>query len=146
MKVGSVMVVAVVVLASACSDDKEGTTSACADISGNWATTSSRVEGTCPTELDGDGKDTIVFSKTADGGWGVVFTGVVDPCPANLDPATCKLTAQCVLTKDGATIATVNVDYTFTSGAFSGSTSTAAAPPAVPATCSVTYRETGSKL
>lgn len=143
----AVTIAVVGLLIVACGDDKvDGTVGgACADISGNWQVTSTRLDGNCPAELDGDGKSTQTFSR-AGNGWALVFPGVQDGCPAALDTATCKLTASCELSRDGALIATVSFDYTFANGTFSGTTSNAAGPPLSPSPCTATYRDTGSKL
>lgn len=143
MKVGSVIVVAAVVL-GACSDDDKNE-SACADISGNWAVTSTRIDGDCPAALDGDGKSTQTISRSG-AGWSLVFPGVSDGCPATLDAATCKLTASCELSQEGKLVATISFDYTFAKGTFSGTTSNAAGPPIAEKACTATYRDTATKL
>lgn len=134
-------------VAASCSSSTEGTgTSACADISGNYRVTSTRAGGSCVEPPNSSPESTASFSRNQDGTWSLLMSGITGDCPGTLDKA-CKFIANCTGTgEDGATVATFNIEYTFTGSTFKGTTVGGLRPPAVPAACDVTYQETGSKL
>lgn len=145
MKLMAVSMVAVVLVA-ACSEEAEPSSSNCADISGNYAVTSTRTSGNCEASLDGDGKSTVSFARDGAGGWTVVLPGIEGGCPGTLD-VSCKFLSNCELRdKAGALLATDSVEYTFSGRTFSGSAVLAAHPPIAAKSCGANYSETGSKL
>ncbi len=103
--IGPVVVAAAVL--GACASEEPAS---CADLSGNWAVTSTRLSGTCDPKLDGDGHSTLSIRRAADGSYSVIFQGIEGECAARVD-ASCKLTTNCELKKDGKLVATVSLDY-----------------------------------
>lgn len=133
-------------LLAACTSSVSEQPSACADISGNYAATFTRISGTCDPKIDGDGRGTISFARGGDGTWNMVYPGLDGSCPGTLD-ASCRFVATCkAVGKDGTTVATASVDYHFTATGFSGSNSSALKPPAVSTGCDATYKQQGNKL
>ncbi len=132
---------------AACSSNSDAAPSSCADISGNYSVISARGGGNCDAKADGDGRSTVGFSR-AGADWAIVMPGLPGGCPGTLDARTCKFIATCEVQANdgGATLAHFAIDYTFSPGAFSGSTIAGVLPPAVEKPCDVTYQEKGSKL
>lgn len=136
------------IVVSACSSETSDTAaeSPCADIAGNYSVTTSRVSGTCDSSLDKT-TSTLGVTKGADGTYTLIFPGLEGGCAATLDATSCKLTAPCsAKAADGTTVATANLDYTFTKKGYTGSSAFGIRPPSVTTACDVTYRETGTKL
>lgn len=134
------------ILVGGCSST-ERAEAECGDISGNWKIASSRTDGTCDGEGFGDSEDTITIRQADDGSWLVVFPGVEGGCPGDFNSRTCKFIANCGFTsKTGATVATVGIDWKFDGSKLSGSEVASVSPPAVPAACTATYSDSGTKL
>lgn len=137
----------VVFLAGTACSSKDEAVSACADISGNYKVIFTRLSGTCDPSIDGTGAGTTSISRSGDG-WQIVIPAIPGGCPATLDPSSCHFISNCQLLAldGGAPLGGANLDYTFSSGSFKGTTSDAFLPPIVVSACQVTYEESGTKL
>jgi len=139
----------VCMVACSSNSDETGSSSgsgACPDISGNYSVTSTRVSGSCDAAIDSAGATSVTFAKGDDGAWNIVLPGIEGGCPGTLS-STCKFVATCKATdKSGTTIATYNIDYTFSGTGLHGSSAAAIMPPLVAKGCNVTYSDKGSKL
>lgn len=137
----------VVALVGACSSSTEGTEPIpCPDIAGNYTVAIERIAGTCDSSFD---EIPLTFSirKNSETDYTALIPGVAGGCPADYDTKTCKLRGACNITNaDGVLVGTLNVDYAFTDKGYTGTSVSGINPPAVPQTCDVTYRETGTKL
>jgi hypothetical protein len=144
MRMFAVVAVGLLVACSSSSEDQAGP--GCGDISGNYTAQATRVSGTCDVALDGDGKTTFSISRGDGDAWNILLPGLTGGCPATLDAA-CKLISNCELFgQDGSVIGTASVEYTFSGRTFTGTSVSAARPPAVATACSANYTQTGSKL
>lgn len=130
----------------ACSSESEGTApGGCKDISGNWEVTSTKTSGDCPES--GDGKATMTISQANDGQWRVTVPAVTGGCAGELNPTTCELLiANCDVTRNGQTLGSFSMDWTFSGSRLSGSEIGRILPPAVSTSCESSYSDTGRKL
>lgn len=139
-------VVGLMVVVVACSSESEGAApGGCADISGNWEVTSTKTSGDCPES--GDGTATMTVTKADGGQWRVSVPAVTGGCVGDLNPTTCRLViANCDVTKNGQTIGSFSMDWTFSGATLSGSEIGRILPPAIAKACESSYSDTGKKL
>lgn len=132
-------------LAPACSDETEG--SGCpGDIGGNYQVESVRISGDCTIPNESQ-PVTVGMARGEAGSWVMILPGVSGGCPGQLDTSTCKWTSVCELQgQDGTMLGNANMDLTFSTTGYSGTSVSGLRPPAVPMACSVTYRESAKKL
>jgi hypothetical protein len=127
-----------------CSSTQVDGRSACpADVAGDYAVTSARIEGTC--ELSDPEEVTLTIRRAEDGTYLAAVPGAGAGCPGAVDPATCRFTSRCELEGHGLKLGEVSLDYTFTVAGFSGTSRTSLVPPAAVRACVVAYRETATK-
>lgn len=129
-------------------DDEGG--GGCADVSGNYDVTVTRVSGTCPqAEADGTNKASITIGSD-DAGLYVLLPGIEGGCPATLDATTCRFKAECKIVDKAdtsITLVTYNLDYTFSGKRLSGSlVGGAAAGVLAPDACDSTVKHEGTRL
>lgn len=142
-----IAVAGVMMVGAACSSEAEGTGASCADIAGNYTVKGERIGGDCPEPANADDQDTVSVVKGSDGRWSFAVPGVTGGCPGTLDASSCRFIANCEINAgNGQNVATFTLDYTFNGKTFTGTSVGGFKPPAVPAACRVTYRESGTRL
>jgi hypothetical protein len=92
----------------------------CTDITGNYSVTATRNGGTCPSPDKPTTTASITISKNGDA-LSIFLPGINGGCDGTLDTASCRFQAQCIVTSNGQTAITYNVDYTFHGTKFTGS-------------------------
>ncbi len=114
----------------------------CADISGNYTVKESKVSGTC--DISDSDASSFTFGTDTDGPF-VNLPGFEGNCPGSLDASTCRFTAECKffdLNDKSKTLATFNVDYTFSGKTFSGSMAVGSTVKS----CTANIKDTGTRL
>lgn len=133
----------------ACSDGDDGDAGGgggCANITGNYDVTVTKVGGSCPSTNDGTTKASITIAEE-DSELYVVLPGVGGGCKGALDSTSCRFQAQCEVFQGGARVVTYNVDYTFSGKTFSGSLVGAAEAGVLsPEPCDSQARHVGTRL
>jgi hypothetical protein len=129
---------------AACTSEQE--LEACPEIAGNYSVTVTRLSGTCDASLD-PATSSFSMVRNDDGTYTATLPGIAGGCAGTLDKATCKFRSACeVRGSSNELVLTTNLDYTFNSKGYSGTSVSGISPPTVATRCEVTYRETGNRL
>lgn len=141
----SITGVAIALILVACSNsDEDSPAAGCADVAGNYNIKVTPLSGDCPP---GDGKDVQITITREGGSYGIATSVTEGACPAELNASTCKLTATCKVTDgNGATVATINHDYTFSGSTFTGTVTGSLRPPIADPACTAVARHEGTRL